>query len=70
MNTAPATHTHTSQEGIMDTTYTVLHTEAAADGMWWAVVLMAGKAYGGAADTRAEAIRMAQLSAAEDIPAA
>ena len=54
----------------MNTTVTVLHTEKASDGMVWAVVSMAGKAYGGAADTRREAIRMAMLAAAEDIPAA
>jgi hypothetical protein len=65
-----STHTPTTHKGAtMDTTYTVLHTETANDGMVWAVIFMSGKAYGGAADTRAEAIRMAKVSAAEDIPA-
>ena len=66
-----STHTPTTHKGAtMNTTVTVLHTEKASDGMVWAVVSMAGKAYGGAADTRREAIRMAMLAAAEDIPAA
>jgi hypothetical protein len=47
--------------------YTIVNS-VKQDGIWWVVIEVAGDHYGGAAGTKAEALRLAKVGAAEANP--